>query len=318
VKKRKTDQAAGLSDKVLLALDMAVLRRLKPRQYQFSGLAPDFYSSLFPASAEGSPCDSPWEFSPMLDYFLGEAEEFFAHGAKGACCSGFWLEGELEGREIPLTASARQVDGISFIVIHAARDDYTERARILRQARLELLKRLKADTDLDKYKEKVLFDALTKIYCRGAFTDILNEQLANQNTFMRRAQSSELAMLMLDIDHFKTINDDFGHLAGDSVLIQLGEILRTSLRTNDTPIRYGGEEFIVIAPNTSLKQSKTLAEKLRQTVASHDFGLGRQITVSIGCAVNHPDDHPDQFIHRADQALYEAKNTGRNKVCAHL
>jgi diguanylate cyclase (GGDEF)-like protein len=311
--------ADGLGSMILKALDMAVLRRIHPRQYRFNGLAPDFYSAIFPASADGAPCGNPWEFSPMLDYFLNEAEEIFAEGARdGVISSGFWLENDQEGREVPLSAAARRVDGIDIIIIHAAWDDYTARARILRQARNELLVRQKVTTDLDKYKKKALYDALTKVYSRGAFAEILNERLAARSASERRAPSSEMAMLMLDIDRFKAVNDDFGHLTGDAVLIQLGEILRFSLRAADTPVRYGGEEFVVLAPETDLQQAMALAEKLRQAVAEHDFGLGRQVTISLGCAVNRPGEPPDHFVGRADQALYEAKNTGRNRVCGRL
>jgi diguanylate cyclase (GGDEF)-like protein len=310
--------AGPLGDMIIRALDMAALKRLRPRQYRFNGLAPDFYSSIFPASADGSPCDNPWDFSPMLDYFLNEAEEFFAEGAPGLLSSGFWLESGREGGEVPLTATARRVDGIDVIIIHAAWDDYAERARILRQARNELLTRQKVTTDLDKYKKKALYDALTKVYSRGAFADILKERLAAHSALERRAPASEMAIIMLDIDHFKAVNDDFGHLTGDAVLIQMGEILRSSLRAGDTPIRYGGEEFVVLVPETDLKQAIALAEKLRQAVAEHDFGLGRQVTISLGCAVHRPGEPPNHFVGRADQALYEAKNTGRNRVCGRL
>ncbi|MDR2724612.1 MAG: GGDEF domain-containing protein [Candidatus Adiutrix sp.] len=312
MKKPDQNPAAALSDRVLRALDMVVLKQVQPGQYQFGGLAPDFYSALFPAAANGSPCASPWDFSPMLDFFLGEAETFFLQGAHGVKSSGYWLEGD---QEVPLLATALRVDGNNLIIIHAAREDYNERTRILRQARNELLARQKVTTDLNKYKDKALHDALTKLYSRGAFADILKDRLAAGNTFKHRAQSPDTALLMLDVDHFKYVNDDFGHLTGDAVLIQLGEILMSSLRANDIPVRYGGEEFMVIAPNTNLKQAMTLAEKLRQMVSGHDFGLGRPVTVSIGCAVHHPGDDTEKFVSRVDQALYEAKNSGRNRVC---
>lgn len=309
------NRRAALAEGLLKAMNMAALERLGPRRYAFLGQAPAFYLDLFPFSAEGRPCDSPWEFSPMLDYFLGEAEEFFEDGSpEGLRNSGYWLETGSDGQDIPLMATARLVDETEIIVIHAAREDYAERTRILRQARSEILERQKVATALDKYREKALFDALTKVYSRGAFSDILKEKLDAQYSFTRRTNSQELAVLMLDIDHFKYVNDDFGHLTGDAVLIQLGEILRAALRNNDTPVRYGGEEFIIVAPNTSLKQSLALAEKLRLKVANHDFGLGRPLTISIGCAVHLPGEDPTAFINRADQALYEAKKAGRNRV----
>ena len=312
---KEPDPACNLGDRVLKALDMAVLRRTAPGLYRLSGLAPDFYTALFPPAADGAPCESPWELSPMLDFFLGEAESFFAEGAHGVKHSGFWLEGD---QEVPLMATALQADGTNVIIIHAAREYYLERTRILRQARTELLKQQKMVTDLDQYKKKALYDPLTKVYSRWVSSDILKEQMTAHNASDRRAHSPEMAVLMLDIDHFKNVNDEFGHLTGDAVLIQLGEILFDSLRANDTPVRYGGEEFLIIAPGTNLEQSIALAEKLRQAVAEHNFGLDRPVTISIGCTIKRSGDTPEEFVRRADQALYEAKNTGRNRVCGLL
>jgi diguanylate cyclase (GGDEF)-like protein len=182
--------------------------------------------------------------------------------------------------------------------------------RILRKARVELLDRRKIATALNAFKKRALYDSLTRLYNRGAFLDILQNQIANLRTY-----SPNLALLMIDIDDFKKINDDLGHLSGDSVLTQLGELLRSSLRKNDAPVRYGGEEFVVVAPNTSLSQSMQVAEKLRKVIAEHDFGIGRPVTVSVGCTIYRPGEDSRDFINRADQALYDAKHLGKNIVC---
>ena len=300
---------------LLKNLDMALLERVAPRQYNLCAPPPDFYNAVFETGADGAPTNAPWNSSPMLEHFLNEAESFFSEGAPGGVrYSGYWLENGSDGEDVPLMASARAFDGNEVIIISAAGVEYAERARILRQARNELLERQKAATDLNKYKEKALYDSLTKVFTRGAFNDILKDKLQTQRPFTDRRHSQELSALMLDIDHFKIINDEFGHQAGDAVLVQLGEILKGSLRSNDAPARYGGEEFIIIAPGTGLKQSQALAEKLRRKVSEHDFGLGRPVTISIGCAVYVPGEEPSAFIGRADQALYDAKKAGRNLV----
>ncbi|MGL4209585.1 MAG: GGDEF domain-containing protein, partial [Candidatus Adiutrix sp.] len=96
---------------------------------------------------------------------------------------------------------------------------------------------------------------------------------------------------------------------------QLGEILRNSLRKNDAAVRYSGEEFMVIAPNTSLKQSVYVAEKLRKIIETHDFALARTITASIGCTIYRPGEDCRDFIARAKSALLDAKQSGKNTVC---
>ncbi len=302
----------ALAYDILMTMEVAVLRRLGPRVYNLCGVAPYFYTQLFPQQEDGAHCNSPWQYSPMLEFFLEEAEDFFENNSEpGASLgSGIWVEEIDSGEDVPLTATARVLKEAKVLLIQAVREEYAERVRILRKARVELLERRKITNALNAFKKRALYDSLTKLYNRGAFMDILQNQIANLRTY-----APNLALLMMDIDNFKNINDDFGHLTGDSVLTQIGELLRRSLRKNDAPVRYGGEEFAVIAPNTSLPQSLQVAEKLRRIVAEHDFGIGRQVTISIGCTIYRPGEDSREFISRADLALYDAKHAGKNTVC---
>ena len=297
---------------VLMTMEVAVLVRLTPRVYHLCGMAPYFYTQLFPQEADGSHCDSPWQYSPMLEFFLDEAEEFFENNTEpgASLSSGIWVEEIDSGEDVPMVATARVLKEAQVLLIQAVREEYAERVRILRKARVELLERRKITNALNSFKKKALYDSLTKLYNRSAFLDILQNQIANLRTY-----APNLALLMMDIDDFKKVNDDLGHLAGDSVLTQIGELLRRSLRKNDAPVRYGGEEFAIIAPNTSLPQSLQVAEKVRRKVAEHDFGIGRQLTVSIGCTIYRPGEDSRDFISRADMALYDAKHSGKNTVC---
>ncbi|MDL2259949.1 GGDEF domain-containing protein [Deltaproteobacteria bacterium OttesenSCG-928-K17] len=302
----------ALGFELLMTMEVAVLRRLGPKVYSLCGMAPYFYTQLFPQDDDGSHCSIPWQYSPMLEFFLESAEEFFdSNNEPGAVLSsGVWLEELDSGEELPLSATARVMKDSKVLLIQVVREEYSEKVRILRKARVELLERRKITSALNAFKKRALYDQLTKLYNRSAFMDILQNQIANLRTY-----APNLALLMLDIDDFKRINDDFGHLTGDSVLTQIGELLRRSLRKNDAAVRYGGEEFVVIAPNTSLPQSAQVAEKLRRIVAEHDFGIDRKVTISIGTTIYRPGEDSREFISRADEALYDAKHAGKNTVC---
>jgi diguanylate cyclase (GGDEF)-like protein len=124
----------------------------------------------------------------------------------------------------------------------------------------------------------------------------------------------ESSLLLLDLDHFKTVNDRFGHAAGDAVLVHLCELIRSRTRTSDQIFRYGGEEFIVIAKGASLRSASGLAEDLRALVASTEMLEGCLITISIGVASMLEDEAPSAWLQRADRMLYLAKQSGRNAV----
>jgi diguanylate cyclase (GGDEF)-like protein len=124
--------------------------------------------------------------------------------------------------------------------------------------------------------------------------------------------------MMIDIDHFKLINDAHGHQEGDGVLKEIARIIQTTIREVDTPARWGGEEFVVLSTNTSKEKGLMAAERLRKAVAGHEFARieAKRVTISIGIA-GIPDpaiDSQDKMIHAADLAMYKAKENGRNRV----
>jgi diguanylate cyclase (GGDEF)-like protein len=139
---------------------------------------------------------------------------------------------------------------------------------------------------------------------------------------MKRHQrhQDELSLMMIDLDYFKSVNDTYGHQAGDMVLREVGRILQKTLRESDFPARYGGEEFIVILPQTRDDQAWVLAERLRAIIGQTIFRFHKKrfrVTASIGIAGLQPGAlaPPETLIFNADQALYRAKNSGRNMVC---
>jgi diguanylate cyclase (GGDEF)-like protein len=124
----------------------------------------------------------------------------------------------------------------------------------------------------------------------------------------------QLAIVMVDIDHFKRVNDNQGHQAGDLALQELARLVRKSIRGGDLFGRWGGEEFLLLYPSTGIDQAMVAAENLRQRVREHQFVGGLRLTCSFGVAAWRRGDTPKSFIARADQALYQAKNAGRNQV----
>ena len=153
-------------------------------------------------------------------------------------------------------------------------------------------------------------DALTKVYNRLFLDEVLHKHYYN---LLRNAEPCSL--IMLDIDHFKSINDTYGHLVGDEVLIQFTSIVSKNIRKSDVFGRWGGEEFLIIAPSTTLNEAVQLAEKLRKIVENTRFeGIDKQVTVSLGVTECREELSLDGNIKKVDDALYRSKQNGRNQV----
>jgi len=169
-------------------------------------------------------------------------------------------------------------------------------------------------SDRERLEQLASTDALTGCLNRRALTEALERELDRA-----RRYSLVLTILMVDIDHFKRINDTMGHLVGDTVLRQLGDLLRREVRSVDSAARYGGEEFVIVLPETGTHGALVFAERLRQRIEQQPFGEGGtalSITVSVGVA-SFPDQKitsPESFLALVDTALYRAKADGRNLV----
>ena len=136
-----------------------------------------------------------------------------------------------------------------------------------------------------------------------------------QNEIQRaKRYKRPLSLIIFDIDHFKKINDTYGHKVGDEVLKALSKLIKKNIRKIDFAARWGGEEFVILAPETNVEGAKKLAEKLRQAVETYKFPTVGKVTISLGVAQLEPDEKPEDFIVRADMALYKAKEGGRNRV----
>ncbi|WP_095083440.1 GGDEF domain-containing protein [Pseudomonas sp. Irchel s3h17] len=165
---------------------------------------------------------------------------------------------------------------------------------------------------LEEQRQKALVDPLTGLPNRAAWSERLEHEVARW-----QQHDTTLLLAMLDLDHFKRINDNYGHLAGDKVLKIIATVLRKRLRGSDFIARFGGEEFVLLVPDTSLAAGVNLLETLRAAIGACPFhfkGEPVTITVSIGVTAFKPGERSDLVLKRADQALYRAKNAGRNRV----
>ena len=164
-----------------------------------------------------------------------------------------------------------------------------------------------------KYQHFAITDALTGLHNRGWLDDSFDREI-------KRSERDELplALLMIDVDDFKKYNDDYGHLAGDQVLITVAESIRAPLRPNDLVARFGGEEFAVLLPETTLDNARIIAERLRENVGKSDPGVLDnvqlpKITISLGIAARQPKYTLDMMIAAADIAMYHAKRNGKDR-----
>ena len=172
----------------------------------------------------------------------------------------------------------------------------------------------KLNQTLETLKFQATHDALTGIWNRSATLDALERELGRASRNLKSPEATSI--VMLDLDRFKSINDTHGHLAGDKVLVSVGEVIRRSLRSYDYVGRYGGEEFIVILPSTAREQVEIVVERIRSNIEKTPVDIGDKsihVTASLGVATANRDADVEKLIKIADEAMYIAKKNGRNR-----
>jgi diguanylate cyclase (GGDEF)-like protein len=231
-------------------------------------------------------------------------------------------------RDIPIIfLSARDETEMKVSGLSLGANDYISKPFKAEEllARVHVAIRLKRERDIlrtsveeasaraEVAQERAMTDALTGLLNRYGLQHILTREHAEARRYNR-----PLSCLMIDLDKFKTVNDTYGHTIGDLVLQQVAGILREAVRASDTVFRYGGEEFLVLLPETDLEGASALGEKIRATAASQPFGDSDQqllkLTLSVGASSLCADESGNDMIARADMALYHAKELGRNRV----
>ena len=234
---------------------------------------------------------------------------------------------------LDLTKTIKQDQDSDVIVMTGYSDDYSYEEAInigasdfvIKPVRLEelllRLKRVLKERDLtnerirmmEKLQKLAVTDGLTKLYNSRSFYSQLETEVDRFNRYKH-----PLALLLLDLDHFKDYNDSYGHLEGDKILVRFSQIIKSCLRANDTAYRYGGEEFTVILPETGGEEAGTVAQRIRAALEAERFsplkGKAVKITISIGVTEYQFKEELSSFIQRADKAMYRSKQKGRNMV----
>jgi two-component system cell cycle response regulator len=170
----------------------------------------------------------------------------------------------------------------------------------------------------DRMQKMATHDSLTDLFNRRALYDIADNELARA-----RRDNKPVSLIMMDIDHFKNVNDEYGHNIGDQALGIIAHIISDNIRTYDTAARWGGEEFLLVLPGANQDVAEQIAERVRQGIAKADIRIQEEkafsLQASFGVSTTMPDDLLtfDLLVHLADEALYEAKAKGRNRVCVY-
>lgn len=173
-----------------------------------------------------------------------------------------------------------------------------------------LMRQIKEQKDkIEKLEIEAYTDRLTKLFNRSYFERVVIPEIVEAD---QKCEST--SMLILDIDHFKNVNDTFGHNVGDVLLAELANVVNDTVRKQDHVIRWGGEEFIIIFMDTDINTAAVIAEKIRETIEEHEFKYVEKITVSIGVAEKNINEDINSWVKDADKALYRSKSDGRNRV----
>lgn len=237
------------------------------------------------------------EHACICDYFeIGESSDYLQSEMDGELWTDYLIHYPNKDHKVKMTQNAKS----SIFSVHSQKMQYREEIR-----------HVVVFTDITKLNELATQDALTQVANRFQFDKILEHSILISGRYGR-----PLSMMLIDIDHFKYVNDQYGHLVGDEVLKEIARLLTQNIRKSDSVARWGGEEFVVLLPDNDLVSAVKLAESLRVRIEVDDVSPVKQITCSIGVVQWEEGEDPDALLRRVDAKLYEAKEGGRNRVAS--
>ncbi|QLR43323.1 GGDEF domain-containing protein [Enterobacter sp. RHBSTW-00994] len=280
-----------------------------------------FYARFFLTNSAPMLLIDPSRDGQIVDANVA-ALNFYGYSHDEMCCKHTWEINTLGRNILPIMTEIARLPGghkpLNFI--HRLADGTTRHVQTY-AGPIEIYgDKLMLCIIHDITEQKRLEQELEHAALRDSMTGLLNRRqfylITEQTNLSHLPTQQQFSLLLVDTDHFKNINDVFGHLKGDEVLISLSRTLESCCREDDVVFRWGGEEFVILLPKTSLDTAMQVAETIRAAVARITIpGLPR-FTVSIGVARHNPDESIDDLFKRVDDALYRAKNNGRNKVLA--
>lgn len=264
-------------------------------------------------------------FGIKKEEVIGKNSEnyFYDHQGKDTVLSNYESNQDVKQSEIQF----KRTDGSRFIGLMTVIDSIFHEEEVALcyvvdvtdQKRVEETLKINNEYIIKLNKELMIMNKnLANKSIRDSLTNLYNHQYINEvleNILLEMPEKDEnLCLMMLDIDYFKLVNDQFGHQSGDNVLTIISDLLEQNTRSNDYIGRYGGEEFIVVLPDTDIDEAYQIAENIRQSIDDYDFGLDNfKISISTG-VVQYAGEKADELINRADKLLYQAKSNGRNRV----
>jgi diguanylate cyclase (GGDEF)-like protein/PAS domain S-box-containing protein len=241
--------------------------------------------------------------APLKQLFVNEADE-------RKILSNVLLSGKSTNEEIPMKTKTGEIILLN-ISISEMKNDYNQIIGLVVTAK-DITEKKKLELELlkknDLLSKLAITDSLTELYNVRFFYEQLSKELNRQ----KRAPQRKISLLLMDIDHFKDLNDTDGHQVGDSVLKSLGQVIKVCIRKDiDSGYRYGGDEFAVILPDTDKVRAKVVAERIQKQFGSFDFG---KISLSIGITEAQPGETEKSMVKRVDECLYRSKRDGRARV----
>lgn len=236
------------------------------------------------------------DHSCICDYFeAGDSDEYLQPKIDGLLWTDYLIQYNMKEQKVKMTIGEQT----AIFTVHAKRMEYAGEIR-----------HVVVFTDITKLNQLATHDVLTQVANRFQFDKILEHSISVSQRYGR-----SLSILLIDIDFFKEVNDTYGHLVGDDVLKKLAQVLSSGIRKSDVIARWGGEEFVILLPDSELSSALKLAETLRMKVAESNFApVTKPITCSIGVVRWNEGENSDQLLKRVDEKLYIAKESGRNRV----
>lgn len=245
------------------------------------------------------------------------------------------LQNCLGGCEISLfTGSAKGVNSLSGLLVSTSPKMKMKGDLVMSLGPTRTSRKLVIDGEISKAAERKLktilqiyenqlnhlkrstYDNLTNLLNREAFEDLFRQRYEEYKGD-RRSKVNKSALALVDVDHFKKVNDKYGHIIGDEVLLLLAGIMKSGLRESDRVFRLGGEEFVIVLHSVSLDRALKVLGNIKDMVANYAFPQVGQVTISMGVSLMDQLGSSDLFLGRSDAALYYAKNSGRNLICAY-